>query len=103
MADEEISYQSATRDVLLTAAKVIGSQCVDANLAFTKCKAEHSDPQACLKLGAEVLECNNRVLREISSKCPEQFEEFRKCLDKSQINYGLCRSQEKAFRDAFGA
>ncbi|CAN0393885.1 unnamed protein product, partial [Scytosiphon promiscuus] len=33
----------------------------DVNLAFTKCKAEHADPEACLKQGQAVLECNNRV------------------------------------------
>lgn len=38
-----------------------GSSCVDANLAFAKCKSAHSDPEACLKLGAAVLKCNNKV------------------------------------------
>ncbi|CAN0015792.1 unnamed protein product [Pylaiella littoralis] len=61
MADEGTTYQSATRDVLLSASKIIGSSCVDANLAFAKCKSAHSDPEACLKLGAAVLECNNKV------------------------------------------
>ncbi|CAN0590810.1 unnamed protein product, partial [Ectocarpus sp. 12 AP-2014] len=40
---------------------LIGSSCVDENLAFTKCKAENSDPEACLKLGEAVLECTNKV------------------------------------------
>lgn len=39
----------------------LGEKCVDANLAFTKCKAQHSDPEACLKQGQAVLECNNKV------------------------------------------
>ena len=38
-----------------------GVACVDPNLAFTKCKAENADPEACLKLGSAVLACNNDV------------------------------------------
>ncbi|CAN0521071.1 unnamed protein product, partial [Laminaria digitata] len=38
-----------------------GATCVDVNLAFTKCKAENADPEACLKLGSAVLACNNGV------------------------------------------
>lgn len=38
-----------------------GEKCVNENLAFAKCKAENSDPEKCLKLGLDVLQCNNRV------------------------------------------
>lgn len=58
---EEPSYESAPRDVLLSAAKLIGASCVDVHLAFTRCKAANADPEACLKLGAAVLSCNNDV------------------------------------------
>jgi len=35
--------------------------CVDAQLAFTICKQQTSDPEACLKLGSAVTECSNGV------------------------------------------
>ncbi|CAN0005660.1 unnamed protein product [Ascophyllum nodosum] len=101
--EEEPSYESATRDVLLTSAKLIGSSCVDANLAFSKCKAQDSAPEACLKLGGEVLACTNAVLGKIATKCPEEFEKYRKCMDKKQMKYRLCRKEEKYFHDCFYA
>jgi len=42
-------------------------------------------------------------LREIFAKCPAEFEEYRKCMDKSQMKYGKCRSQEKSLMEAWGA
>lgn len=42
-------------------------------------------------------------LSKISTKCPDQFEEFRKCMDKTQMKFAQCRSEEKAFTDAFNA
>lgn len=40
---------------------LLGSQCVDENLAFAKCKAQNSDPEACLKQASAVIECNSKV------------------------------------------
>eukprot|EP00903_Cladosiphon_okamuranus_P015579 g14384.t1 len=103
MADKEMGPQSATRDVLISAAKMIGEDCVDENLAFTKCKAEHSDPEACLKLGAAVFECNKMVLNKIAKKCPNEFEMLRKCMDEKQMKVSMCRTEWKTFEEAYRA
>eukprot|EP00752_Nemacystus_decipiens_P009044 g8075.t1 len=103
MADQDIGYESATRDVLLPAAHVLGSECVDPGLAFSKCKNKNAEPEACIKLGAVVLECQTRVLRKILTKCPAEFEAYRKCMDKTQMSWTACSSEEKTFTDAFDA
>ncbi|CAM9807834.1 unnamed protein product, partial [Choristocarpus tenellus] len=53
--------QSATSDVLWAAAKVIGSECVDQNLAFLRCKKGSAEPSACLVPGKEVTSCVSNV------------------------------------------
>ncbi|CAM9800040.1 unnamed protein product [Ectocarpus sp. 6 AP-2014] len=63
MGEEDMPFESATRDVLMSTSKLLGSSCVDESLAFTKCKAENSDPEACLKLGVAVLECTSKAPR----------------------------------------
>lgn len=40
-------------------------------------------------------------LRKILAKCPDEFEAFRKCMDKSQMKYAQCRSQEKIFKEVY--
>lgn len=34
---------------------------MDSMLAFSRCKEQTSDPEACLKLGLGVIECSNGV------------------------------------------
>lgn len=48
---------SADNTSLTCAARVLGYECADPNLAFLRCKQADADPRACLAQGEKVTAC----------------------------------------------
>lgn len=58
MADATTNTLPSTDNTSLTcAARVLGYECADPNLAFLRCKQDNADPRACLPQGEKVTAC----------------------------------------------
>lgn len=58
MADSKASKLPSTDNTSLQcAARILGYECADANLAFLRCKQNDANPAACLAEGEKVTAC----------------------------------------------
>lgn len=57
MADATNTLPSTDNTSLTCAARVLGYECADPNLAFLRCKQDNADPRACLPQGEKVTAC----------------------------------------------
>uniref|UniRef100_K3WSU2 CHCH domain-containing protein n=1 Tax=Globisporangium ultimum (strain ATCC 200006 / CBS 805.95 / DAOM BR144) TaxID=431595 RepID=K3WSU2_GLOUD len=102
MADAATNTLPSTDNTSLTcAARVLGFECADANLAFLRCKQENADPRACLAQGEKVTACVLKTLREVESNCGETYAAYKKALKKNWHQIDEVRKEQAAFEQCW--
>mmetsp|Transcript_63165 Transcript_63165/g.149677 ORF Transcript_63165/g.149677 Transcript_63165/m.149677 type:complete len:102 (+) Transcript_63165:11-316(+) len=92
--------ENARAAVLLAAHRHIAKACLQQNKDFVQCKREDPDPHRCLKQGAAVTSCVARVLGKLSQACPDDLDNYAKCLDKQDHRFDKCRKEQAALEAA---
>lgn len=64
------------------------------------CKASDADPAACLRQGDEVSGCVLSVLKDLNSKCKNEFNAYAKCMDYYSNDFESCRTEQKNFESS---
>ncbi|CAM9496808.1 unnamed protein product [Chrysoparadoxa australica] len=97
------SAVGATADTLHAAAKTIGRECAEPNLAYMKCKAKTDHPEMCLSQGYNVTACSNAVLKNLGGQCQEAFESYKFCLSRNMQRFPRCRKFEAALNECYNS
>ena len=58
-------------------------------------------PKACTAEGDAVHKCVYGLYKEISSKAPQQFKDYARCLDRSDLQVAQCKKLQDAFESAY--
>lgn len=88
---------------LWASSKIIGRECATPNKAYLMCKKEDENPATCKALADDVRTCTTNVVNLLSSAHPNEFDAFKKCLDKNDYRYSDCRATEAALLQAYAA
>lgn len=89
-----------TSAVLMSAWTQIATKCSSQNKTFMACKASDADPAACLRQGDEVSGCVLSVLKDLNSKCKNEFNAYAKCMDYYSNDFESCRTEQKNFESS---
>jgi hypothetical protein len=85
----------------------IDVECKEINEKFNACKAQHMDPEHCLKQGKEVMLCVANTYRKlnVSATTEKCFKSYMECLDDNGGDFSKCRDAkddlDKALENTF--
>ncbi|GAB9465547.1 hypothetical protein Gpo141_00002953 [Globisporangium polare] len=101
MADATNTLPSTDNTSLTCAARVLGYECADPNLAFLRCKQDNADPRACLPQGEKVTACVLKTLREVETHCGDTYAAYKKALKTNWHQVDEVRKEQAAFESCW--